>query len=225
VTLLFGGHDATNFIGDTWEWDGTNWMQRSPATSPPARYAHSLAYDVARNVTILFGGYNFTYLGDTWEWDGTGWTQHAPATSPPGRLDQGMAYDAARGVAVMFGGYVSNGARADTWEWNGTNWTQRSPAISPPARYGHALTYDTGRGWTLLFGGYNGNYLADTFEYFAPCGTGDFDGDGAVTLAADLPVFVSMLLSPPTTCTGDMNHDGVVDGRDISLFVAALLGQ
>ena len=27
VTVLFGGHAATGPLGDTWEWDGTNWTQ------------------------------------------------------------------------------------------------------------------------------------------------------------------------------------------------------
>ena len=82
------------------------------------------------------------------------------------------------------------------------------------------MAFDAGRGVTVLFGG----GYDDTWEYVAPCGTGDFNDDGAVTLSTDLPVFVSMLLAPPVSCNADMNHDGTVDGRDISLCVAALIG-
>jgi hypothetical protein len=87
------------------------------------------------------------------------------------------------------------------------------------------MAFDPDRGLSLLFGGYsNGGHVGDTWEYGVQCGSGDFNGDGAVTLSEDLPTFVSMLLSSPTTCLADLNHDGAVDGRDISMFVAALLG-
>ena len=47
------------------------------------RSRHAMAYDNARQRTLLFGGYNGSVLGDTWDWDGRVWTRQAPATSPP----------------------------------------------------------------------------------------------------------------------------------------------
>jgi PKD repeat protein len=158
VTVLFGGTDG-NSPNDTWEWNGTNWIQRLPPVSPSARDGHAMAYDSARGVVVLFGGYSHN---DTWEWDGTNWTQMSPAVNPPARYDHAMAYDSARGVVVLFGGYDASGRRNDTWEWDGTNWTQRSPAVSPSARYGHAMAYDSARGVVVLFGGY---YRNDTWEW------------------------------------------------------------
>ena len=38
----FGGTLSTNF-NDTWVWDGTNWTQKSPITSPPGRFWHAMA--------------------------------------------------------------------------------------------------------------------------------------------------------------------------------------
>src|ERR1700732_706867 len=36
-TVLFGGgNSAFVNLSDTWEFDGVNWVQRTPATSPPA---------------------------------------------------------------------------------------------------------------------------------------------------------------------------------------------
>src|SRR5437762_219891 len=66
VTVLFGGCCV---LGDTWEWDGTTWTQRSPAASPPARSYHALAYDAGHAVTVLFGGLGNggSDFGDTWE--------------------------------------------------------------------------------------------------------------------------------------------------------------
>ncbi|MEW6430587.1 MAG: kelch repeat-containing protein, partial [Myxococcota bacterium] len=87
--VLFGGKDtnstSSNPLSDTWEWDGTNWIQRFPATNPPARAYHAMATLGAK--VVLFGGRGTsnTLLSDTWEWDGTNWTQRSPATSPPAR--------------------------------------------------------------------------------------------------------------------------------------------
>src|SRR5262249_5957183 len=50
---------------DTWEWDGIDWTQRAPASSPPARSGHVLAFDASRGRTVLFGSSSF---GDTWEY-------------------------------------------------------------------------------------------------------------------------------------------------------------
>ena len=79
--------------------------------------AHSMAYDSARGVTLLFSGAGPTgYNSETWEWDGTTWTLLSEI-GPPARLYSAMAYDSARRVTVLFAGVVA-GALAvnDTWE-------------------------------------------------------------------------------------------------------------
>ena len=53
--MLFGGYGGS-YRGDTWEWDGTVWVDKTPATSPSARDAHAMAYDSARGRIVLFGG-------------------------------------------------------------------------------------------------------------------------------------------------------------------------
>src|SRR5262249_48363506 len=89
----------------------------SPGVSPSARYSHAMAYDSARGVTVLFGGYaGGPIFGDTWEWNGMTWTQISSAVSPAARLYHAMAYDSARRVTVLFGG--SNGSYfGDTWKY------------------------------------------------------------------------------------------------------------
>src|SRR5262245_11528252 len=73
-----------------------NWAQRSPATRPPPRIAHAMAYDGARGVTTLFGGYPGDAAGTAiWEWNGADWTRRSPATSPGTRQRHAMAYDSA----------------------------------------------------------------------------------------------------------------------------------
>lgn len=206
--ILFGGETGTNsgLLNDTWTWDGTNWTQLTPGTSPPARYDASMAYDPANGTVMLFGGFgavdNSDDLNDTWIWDGSTWSQAAPAASPPVRTNAGLAYDPANGGLVLFGGTgpAPFGQAAppsaflnDTWTWNGTNWTQQNPAASPPARTGADLAYDGATGQDILFGGTgsDGSSLNDTWAW-----------DGS----AWTPVTTSA--SPPPRGSAVMAYDG-----------------
>ncbi|MBI4870548.1 MAG: hypothetical protein HY814_03170 [Candidatus Riflebacteria bacterium] len=158
--VLFGGLSGSA-RNDTWEWDGTNWEQRTPATSPSARYQHCLAYDAARRRVVLFGGSNGG--AETWEWTGTNWLRIAVAASPPARWTHALAYDAALRQVLLFGGY-DGVRRSDTWEWNGVVWAQRGFASRPSARNGHAVAYDSARRCTVLFGGSDGGENGETWE-------------------------------------------------------------
>ncbi len=166
--VLFGGY-GTSVLNDTWEWDGTTWMQRTPATSPPARSNHDMVYDATRQRIVLFGGYDDKNdnFNDTWEWDGAIWTQITSSTSPPARYDHAMAYDAARQHIILFGGNINTYRHLnDTWEWDGTTWTQRTPSSSPSGRSAHAMAYDAARQRIVLFGGSaSSNSLNDTWEW------------------------------------------------------------
>jgi Astacin (Peptidase family M12A)/Immunoglobulin I-set domain/Dockerin type I domain/Galactose oxidase, central domain len=170
VTVLFGGYKnvvpPNDALGDTWEWDGATWTLRS-STGPAPRYAHSMAYDSARGVAVLFGGYNGASLGDTWEWNGTTgeWTQQS-TSGPPSRNSASMAYDSARGVTVLFGGESAAGPYLnDTWTWDGAagTWAQVATTTGPSPRWGHVLAFDNSRNEATLFGGYNGTWLGDTW--------------------------------------------------------------
>jgi hypothetical protein len=80
--IVFGGNSASGAQDATWSWDGTNWTQLFPATSPSARYSHGMAYDPMLGRIVLFGGLSApgmsNALADTWEWDGTTWTEVTP---------------------------------------------------------------------------------------------------------------------------------------------------
>ncbi len=126
--VLFGGSS----LGDTWEWDGTNWSQKTPNTVPSARSNHALAYDSARQRVVLFGGENNSVdFGDTWEWDGTNWTQKSPATAPLVRTYHALAFDSVRQRVVLFGGSYYGSYLGDTWEWDGTNWSFKASTTYP----------------------------------------------------------------------------------------------
>jgi hypothetical protein len=157
VMLLFGGIG----LNDTWVWDGVDWTQRFPATSPPGRQFARLAFDAARGNAVLFGG--FDGVTDTWTWDGTNWTQRHPSRKPPGLgeatpVPQQMVYDAARKVIVFVNPVKHSASLADitmdTWTWNGVNWTRLAPAASPPPRDGSGLAYDSSRSLVVFAGGF-----------------------------------------------------------------------
>ncbi len=165
VTVLFGGRAESNsqYLGDTWEWNGTDWAQVS-TTGPSPRREHATAFDSTRGVTVLFGGQDElgNPLDDTWEWNGIAWSLRS-LNGPSVRKAHALVFDSARGVTVMFGG--NDGAELDdTWEWNGETWTLVS-VTGPPARSDHAMTFDELRGLTTLYGGWNGEASSDVWEW------------------------------------------------------------
>ncbi|MCA9288024.1 MAG: hypothetical protein KDA05_05535 [Phycisphaerales bacterium] len=152
VSVLFGG--STVFflgspLGDTWEWDGASWTQRQ-LTGPSARTQTAMAYDSARGVIVLFGGWDGTDRADTWEYNGSQWSLRS-TVGPSPRHAHALVYDSTRGVCVLFGG-DAGGHNDETWEWNGVAWTQR-PGPSPGRTYLHQMVYDPDWGRTVLFGG------------------------------------------------------------------------
>src|ERR1700722_19420994 len=108
VVLLYGGRSGSGGgLSQTREWKGSNWTQMTTSTAPSARLGVRMAFDTARQVTVLFGGSTcsqtcntVTEYGDTWEWNGTAWAQQNPATSPTPRDSFGFAYDSLRSVTV-----------------------------------------------------------------------------------------------------------------------------
>ncbi len=155
------------------------WTQKCPATTPPGRYAHGLAYDAARGQMVMFGGGDAnTAFSDTWVWDGVNWALKFPATSPPATSSYAMAYDAARQQVLMFGGAVGGTIVANTWVWDGINWTQKFPISSPSPRLHAGIAYDSTRQQIVLFGGGPGSptAFADTWVWDGTNWTQKFPG-------------------------------------------------
>lgn len=112
VCVLFGGFNSTvGYTDELWEWNGAagTWTQRTPiGPAPVGRYGCGLAFDSARHVTVMHGGYTNTliFANDTWQWDGAlgAWTQLSPSSPPVARREFSMVYDSRRAVCVLFGG-------------------------------------------------------------------------------------------------------------------------
>lgn len=144
------------------------------ATQGPAgREFAAMAYDSARQRTVMFGGSmigSSPLLNDTWEWNGSSWLQRQ-VPGPGARTSHAMTYDSQRGRVVLFGGMAYQGSGhvyfGDTWEWDGAAWLPQVFASGPVARGNHAMAYDVQRGRVIMFGGAVGigTPTGDTWEW------------------------------------------------------------
>lgn len=154
--VLFGGyrneHGDRIRLGDTWEWDGSRWEQKS-VEGPRARNGGAMTYDPDRKRVVLFGGSG--NAGDTWEWDGETWTRITSGDAEP-RFNPAMTYDTGRHRAIRFGGWTIEGRVGDTGSFDGVVW-ENIASDGPPARNHTAMAYDAERGVIVLFGGHDGD--------------------------------------------------------------------
>jgi len=147
-TVMFGGFTST-YSGATWEYNGTVWTQAA-VSGPGARRDASAAYDLQRQVVVVFGGRDgASSFGDTWEYDGVSWTL-VSSTGPSARYGAAMFYDSgARRVVVVGGTGAADPGTA--WEWDGESWEAIDmgtavPVPTPP------MVHDPARAVGVLHG-------------------------------------------------------------------------
>jgi hypothetical protein len=113
-TVIFGGWNTSGLMGDTWEWDGTTWTQRT-GVMPPARYYHAMYFDAVLGGVVLTGGSRGTFpeeiFGDRWLLTENGWQQLADFEGGE-RWAFAAATSRETGQVVVAGGAT---ARSDTW--------------------------------------------------------------------------------------------------------------
>lgn len=172
--VLFGGYTGEQehgIFGGTWEFDGRTWRKFDPdGTEHPGRRTQAaMAYDAARNETVLFGGvpdFSGTFLSDTWVFDAHGWVRQSPRESPPGNAEGELVYDPVREELVLFGGISPSGYERRTWVWNDGTWEERHPEVVPPGREAFSMAFHRARGEVIIFGGSDdGTLLGDTWAW------------------------------------------------------------
>jgi hypothetical protein len=149
--LLFGGLG----LNDTWAFNGSNWTQLSPASSPPAevggRAYTALVYDATSKSEILFGP---DLSSETWVYSNGSWTEQYPGGGVP-----------AAGSVITFagdphGGYIvgvgvsvcGRYACSKDWAYKSGSWSQLSSPTVPWVNSFSSMTYDENASQVLLVG-------------------------------------------------------------------------
>ena len=130
--VLFGGSDRWALIGlvpmgETWEWDGSQWQQKFPANSVDDRALAGLAEDRIAGKLLLYGGWTSAGSGrETWTWDGITW-QLVPVASPPSEYADSMCDDPWQGRVILKARRVPYPNVQTLWRWDGTAWIDMFP--------------------------------------------------------------------------------------------------
>ena len=168
VIVAFGGignNCPDYFCNSTWTWNGTDWTDVSPASSPPERQQASLAFDVARGKMVLYGG----GLSDVWEWDGAAWTNVTPTDGPtPGPVSATpLIYNSDTQRVMLYAQSDRAGDVVDgLWSWDGTSWTGFSTQLPSDYRSAPAMWFDPVLHEVDLYGG------AEDFDIWTFSSTG-----------------------------------------------------
>ena len=158
VAVLAG---ERNGISSTWEFDGTDWVQKPSAGTLPVRFSYAMAYDTVRKKTVVL-----TDWPETLEWDGSSWTKRVLGLQPGHARNVAMTFDSGRGKVQVFGGSNGPWRGAGLYEFDGTAWTSVVTTKDPSNRDSAAIAYDPVRKRTVLFGGYDGSFArGDTWEF------------------------------------------------------------
>jgi galactose oxidase-like protein len=175
-SVLYGGivPGVGPMVTNTWEFDGSDWVNLNPATNPGTRSWASMSYDPTLGGVILIGGSSQSLApvdGSIWLWDGSNWTLIAPTTPGPApRESASFCYDPVRGVHVLFGGRTANTPLTymdDTWELDTStmSWTQVMTAQRPFKRNGAASVFDPESQRVMIYGGAVGGVVGGPYSF------------------------------------------------------------
>jgi hypothetical protein len=202
VCVLYGGYHGQNeddggYYGDTWEWDGSSWTKRGEDKST-RRAVHTMAYDSARDVLVLFGGVGDSHSGGYYWFHYTGtfeWTAGAPSISQPPQPGDATVGDTVR-LSVHAGG-------APTYQW-------RRDGVD-------LVDGSTGDGSTIR----GATTPKLTIENVQRGDAGSYD----VVVSNDCGEITTDAATLTIRVRGDLNCDDGVSFNDIDPFVLALISQ
>jgi hypothetical protein len=160
--VVFSGSPTSTFpmLDQTLVFDRF-WRVPRPSTEPPRRFGARMAWSVANQRVLLFGGAGASSrFNDTWTWTGSTWEASTPLLSPPPREWHVLAPDSTGGV-LLFGGADGAALLGDLWRWDGSNWAQLASPAMPAPRFGALADYDPDAGKVVLWGGNAGTTAFD----------------------------------------------------------------
>jgi hypothetical protein len=130
-----GGRVLTAVQSGTWEWDGSNWLQRFPFNALPFE-ARCMVWNDARQRVMATDGLS------TWEWDRQNWLPVSTGPGPTTPIAR-CAWDSVRDRLVAL---VDELGSVSTWEL-GTTWAHAGAAPADLAGWVAPLAFNplTGR--------------------------------------------------------------------------------
>jgi hypothetical protein len=118
--VLYGGCDESTqtIYGDTWWYNGSNWVDVSPPNSPTPRFRGGMVFDSTRGRVVYYGGFDGTsLLAETLEYSGGDWTTTA-TTGPSNATEVYAAYNPVTQKTVVYGGFGGSFSN-QTWQYTG----------------------------------------------------------------------------------------------------------
>ncbi|MBV9660180.1 MAG: hypothetical protein JO337_03390 [Acidimicrobiales bacterium] len=200
---------APTTLSDTWQWDGTTWVQ-GPAAGPPARTDSQMSYDSTAGATVLFSGQTNpagsgtpALASDTWSWNGSTWAPQASAQTPPARSGGVFSDVPAIGGPLLVSGAGANGALQDGWVWTAHGWAPIQSAGHPSPRGDASGAFDAATSTLVLFGGLDqaGSAVADTDLITASVPTVTVPGTQAPSPSTTAVPSVAQPVPPAPTTT------------------------
>jgi hypothetical protein len=183
---MSGGRSSSGNLSDTWEYDGTDWTQRS--AMPTYRYYHSLAYSPAAGGIVVLGGYGST---QSYLYDGS---SLASLSMPLPRTIRAAGYfDSARDrlVALTLYGNVFEAPLAGPWV--------SRIAERPEGTYSPKVTYDPDLHAAVLIPG---------SDISSPAGTFKWDGTAWTTVTGSRPSPVAAVYADFLSSTVTVSSNG-----------------
>jgi len=134
----------------------------APTPYSPAKAGHSMAYDSANDLIIVYGGHigsgteNRRYDTRAYDYNKNEWTNLNPTVKPNASSWLAMAYDSESEKLILFGGVPKDGyALAETWiyDYSTNSWIKADPNASPSLRGSHVMAYDSESDVVIMHGG------------------------------------------------------------------------
>jgi hypothetical protein len=168
--IMYGGYapfetGPGNPDDQTWQWTGTDWVQLTPATTPPAGWC-DMTYDPVRKVLVMLATEIFTAASaadngandvlETWTWNGTDWNRVADLPSSSALTS--LSFDGDTATDVTYVQDIAPCAKApcpetdETWSWGGSTWGETA-ANTPQAGGIVGAEYDSATHQFVMFGG------------------------------------------------------------------------
>lgn len=145
TVVLFGGATPQGryniALNDTWIWDGIDWVQQFPATSPPPRSSGNMVFSPIENCVILIGGESERGgYDDAWLWNGTSWLERSSLSLKHVALEsRAIIFDTNKNSLLLVGKKAVD-QDIDAWILDGEKW--RDKLLNINSHSNHGFTYN-----------------------------------------------------------------------------------